>query len=173
MCAQENNYSKGDWIVHAYHGIGQVKGKDKKTVEGEKQTFIRVEISDGQYWLPIANIDANYIRPLASRDQIKQALNLIRRPPQELLEDHKQRGNEISQILKDVSLYSTARLIRDLHGRRVSSKLNSNEENALKKMKKQFLNEWSVIYGEGQETLEKKLTNALKTGIQKSSMAED
>lgn len=172
MCTQEKKYSKGDWIVHAYHGIGQIQGQDKKTLEGEKRTFWKVKIFDGLYWLPIANTNAAHIRPLASKDQIKRALTLIQRPPGELPEDHKERGNEISKILKDVSLISTARLIRDLHGRRVSTKLNSNEEIAFKKKKNQFLNEWSMIFGESREILEKKLDKALKTGIEKSSNEE-
>ncbi|MCJ7624755.1 MAG: hypothetical protein MUO76_14735 [Anaerolineaceae bacterium] len=172
MSTQQNILSKGDWIVHVYHGVGQVQGRDKRTFQGEKQMFIRVEISDGLYWLPVANTNADYIRPLASKDQIKQALNLIRRPPEKLPEDHNERGKEISERLKDVSLNTTAGMIRDLYARRVSARLNTSEENAFRKTKNQFLNEWSVINGEGRGVLEKRLDDALKIGIENIPIEE-
>ena len=30
MKVQQNTYSKGDWIVHAHYGVGQVRGIEKK-----------------------------------------------------------------------------------------------------------------------------------------------
>jgi RNA polymerase-interacting CarD/CdnL/TRCF family regulator len=44
MNIQPATYSKGDWIVHAYYGVGQVKGIEKKELEGEKKLFFKVDI---------------------------------------------------------------------------------------------------------------------------------
>jgi RNA polymerase-interacting CarD/CdnL/TRCF family regulator len=169
MSTSQDTFSKGDWIVHAHYGIGQIKGKETKVLEQEKQAFYRVKTFNGVYWLPVENVDVDHIRPVASKRQIKRALTLIRKPPDELPDNHRSRKKEISQVFKDLSLYSKARMIRDLHGKRVSSRLNFSEGDAYEKMKKQFLNEWSVIRSEDRATLEKKLQQALMTSIEKST----
>jgi RNA polymerase-interacting CarD/CdnL/TRCF family regulator len=172
MTTLQQVYSKGDWIVHAYYGVGQVKGKDKKTLAGEKQSFFKVKTFNGVYWLPIKKADVDHIRPLASKYQLRRALSLIRKAPKELPNDYKQRGKAISQALKDVSLYAKARMIRDLNGKKFTSKLNISDQEALEKMKKQFLNEWAVVKDQDHHELEEKLNQALHTSIEKAPVAE-
>ena len=162
MNVQQNTYSEGDWIVHAYYGVGQVKAKEKKELDGEKQVFYRVETFDGEYWLSVARTDVEYIRPIASEYQIRRALAMVRKSPEELPENHTLRSKLISDVIKDSSLYPKARMIRDLNGKGQETKLNPSEENALLKMKKQFLDEWSVVKDVDREILEEKLDDALK-----------
>jgi RNA polymerase-interacting CarD/CdnL/TRCF family regulator len=163
MDVQQSAYAQGDWIVHAYYGVGQVKEMEKKELEGEKQTFHRVETFDGEYWLSVSGTGVEYIRPIASEYQIKRALTLVRTTPEELPENHTQRGRVIHEAIRDPSLYTKARMIRDLHAREQEARLNFSEEDALSKMKKQFLDEWSVIKDMDREVLEEKLDEALNT----------
>ena len=167
MSTQQDPYAKGNWIVHANYGVGQIKGREKKVLNGEKQTFLRVKTFNGVYWLPVENKDVDHIRPISSKNKIGRALTLIRKPPKKLPKDHKRRGKKIYQGLRDVSLYSKARIIRDLHGRKVSSRLNQSEEDIFKKITKQFLNEWSIVCDEDSEILIEKLEEALQTSIEK------
>ena len=172
MTTLQQTYSTGDWIVHAYYGVGQVKGRDKKTLAGEKQSFFKVKTFNGVYWLPTKKADVDHIRPLASQTQIRRALSLIRKAPKILPADYKIRGKKISQALRDVSLYAKARMIRDLNGKKFSSSLNISDQEALEKMKKQFLNEWAVVKEEDKRQLEQKLNQALHTSIEKAPVAE-
>lgn len=136
MKLQPSAYSKGDWIVHTHYGVGQVRGIEKKVLEGEKKLFFRVKTFDSVYWLSVVKTDVEYIRPITSEYQLKKALTIIRRPPKELPKDHNQRGKAIVEALKDPALYPKARMIRDLNGRQQESRLNFTEEDALAKMKK-------------------------------------
>lgn len=172
MTTLQHTYSTGDWIVHAYYGVGQVRGKDKKSLGGEKQSFFKVKTFNGVYWLPVKKADVDHIRPLASKGQISRALSLIRKAPKALPSDYKQRGKEILQAIRNVSLYAKARMIRDLHGKKFTSKLNISDQDALEKMKMQFLNEWAVVKEEDREELEKKLREALRTSIDKAPVAD-
>jgi CarD family transcriptional regulator len=165
----EESYSKGDWIVHAHYGVGQIKRKEKKTLEGEKKVFLRVKTFTAVYYLPVKNTKVPHIRPLASEYQIKKALSLIRKPPSPLPKNHRERSKVISETFTDVSLYSRARMIRDLHNREMSSKMSFSEKVSLKKLKKQLLNEWSVIFKEDIEVLEEKLQNALRISLDKNA----
>ena len=161
-------YNKGDWIVHAHYGVGQVKGIEKKVLDGEKKLFFRVKTFDSVYWLSVVKTDVEYIRPITSEYQIKQALTMIRKPPEQLPKDHNVRSKAITEVLKDPSLYAKACMIRDLNGKQQESRLNFTEEDAFLKMKKQLLNEWSVVKDMDREILEEKLDLALETSLEKA-----
>ena len=161
MLVQQGGYTKGDWIVHSHYGVGQVKELERKELEGKKHIFHRVETFDGEYWLSVAGSNVTYIRPIASEYQFSRALTMVRNTPEELPDNYNERGKLINEAIKDASLYTKACMIRDLTAREHEVKLNFSEEDALSKMKKQFLDEWSVIKNVDREVLEMKLAEAL------------
>jgi RNA polymerase-interacting CarD/CdnL/TRCF family regulator len=163
----DENLSTGDWIVHAHYGVGQVKEKEKKVLEGDKKTFFKVRTFNGIYWLRVNNTAAPRIRRLASEYQVKKALSIIRTPPEELSKDYKQRIKEINEALKDGSLYTMAKVIRDLNGRKYEANLNQTEIVLLEKTTRRFLNEWSVVKGQDVGLLTEKLRSALQVSMQK------
>ena len=168
MDIQPGTYTKGDWIVHAHYGVGQVKGIERKILEGENKFFFHVKTFEGEYWLSVVQTDVEYIRPITSEGQIKRALTLIRKPPEELPKDHNKRTKIIVDALKDSSLNVKARMIRDLNGKQQESRLNFTEEDAFLKMKRQLLNEWSVVkIDEDRTILEEKLDKALQISLEK------
>ena len=169
----QNSIEKGDWIVHLYYGVGQVEGKDKKILEGKEQTFIKVKTSDGHYWIPIEKIDSDRIRPVASRNQLRYALTIIQEPPQILPIDYNLRRKKILQAIGDISLYSNARMIRDLYCRRVSSRFNSYDNEALSGMKERFLNECTLVMDEDRKELERKLQMALQISMKEVELKDD
>ena len=171
MTMQPVPYSKGDWIVHAHYGVGQVKGIEKKELEGEKKLFFKVKTFDSIYWLSVGRTNVDYIRPITSGYQIKRALTIIRRPPKKLPENHTKRNKLIIEALHDPGIKPKARMIRDLNGKQHESKLNFTEEDAFLAMKKKLLNEWSIIEGTDREVLEEKLEKALETSIEKIAEA--
>jgi RNA polymerase-interacting CarD/CdnL/TRCF family regulator len=166
MNVQQNTYERGDWIVHANYGVGQIRELEEKELDGAKKEFYRVKTFNGVYWLSVSRTDVEYIRPVTSEYKINRALKMIRQTPENLPENHTERSKVIKEAIKDPSLYTKACMIRDLHGKEQESKLNFTEEDAFLKMKKQFLNEWSVIKDVDREILEEKLDQALSTSIQ-------
>jgi len=173
MCIQQATFEKGDWIVHPFYGIGQISSKVKKRFEGKKQIFYMVKKNDGKYWLNAKNTTSKHIRFLSSKAEIKQALTIIQKPPANLLRDKIQRRKKFIQAVVNGSLFTEARLIRDLHGKKISSKLDYWEETRLKMIKDQFLCEWSLVTNEDREILGKRLKKALITSIEKSSIGEN
>ena len=161
MDVRESTYETGDWIVHANYGVGQIRELEEKKLDGEKQDFFRVRTFNGEYWLSVARAGVEYIRPITSEYKINRALTMIRKAPEELPEKHTERSKVISEAIKDPSIYTKACMIRDLKGKEQDSKLNFTEEDAFLKMKKQFLDEWSVIKDVDREVLEEKLDKAL------------
>jgi RNA polymerase-interacting CarD/CdnL/TRCF family regulator len=156
-------FSTGDWIVHTHYGIGQVITREGKIFEGEEKEYLRIKTGDSEYWLQVDNMDVDYIRPLASLSQIKNALTLIKTQPDVLAGDYKIRRKEIGVALNDVALEAKACLIRDLTERKRVKSLNITEGEVLEQLKTDFLTEWSLVSGEEKRALEEKLASALKS----------
>jgi RNA polymerase-interacting CarD/CdnL/TRCF family regulator len=162
MTSDQGVYSIGDWIVHVYYGVGQILSKENMTLEGTRQMYFRIKTENSSYFLPLKKIDLNRVRPLASKYQIKKALALTRKPPRKLSKDYKVRNKEISQAINDISLYSKAKMIRDLQGRRVSDYLNLGEIDRLKNLKEDFCVEWAIVLQKNRKIAEKMLDEALR-----------
>ena len=160
-------FSKGDWIVHTHYGIGQVVTRESKIFEGEEKEYLRIRTDDSEYWLLVENMDVDYIRPLASLPQIRQALGLIKNQPDVLAGDYKIRRREIGIALNDVALETKVCLIRDLTERKRVKSLNITEGAVLDQLKADFLIEWSIVSGEERNHLEAKLASALKSSARK------
>ena len=62
--AKSPTFSKGEWIVHHYYGVGQVKGIEKKVLDGSKVAYYRVKTRNSQYWVPVESEDNSRLRPL-------------------------------------------------------------------------------------------------------------
>lgn len=166
-------FSKGEWIVHAAYGVGQVKGKDTKILDGDKKSFLKVKTFSSVYFLPTKNWDVPHIRPVSSTYQMKKALSILRKPPEPMEQDHKQRGKQISEALSDISLYSKAKIIRDLNGRKKLGKLNVSEGDRFEKIVNEFINEWSVVSDYERAELRKKLDMALEVSYEKLKQEKD
>lgn len=169
----EEIYTSGDWIVHAYYGVGQVKGRDKKTLEGEKNTFLRVKTFSSEYFLPIKKWDASHIRPLCSEYQFKRALSILRKPAEPLSKDYRKRSKQILEAASDISIYSKAQIIRDLYGKKRAGKLNFREKEYFEKIIDQYLNEWSVVVSRDKGSLREKLNKSLRISFEKLKDKDD
>ena len=166
-------YSRGDWIVHSYYGVGQVKGLEKKVLDGISRTFFRVKTFRGDYWLPAEQWDVAHIRPISSEYQIKRALSILRTRAEPLPADHKQRRIKIVEAVSDHSLYPKARVLRDLYGRKKAGKLNVTETETFEKIKGQIAIEWSVLSGKEKDPLILKLDQSLQQGFEKLKNGDD
>lgn len=138
-------YARGDWVVHKHYGVGQIKGIEKKVLNGKKTTFYKVSTKNSTFWIPLDQVDCDRLRPLASINELNQAIRVLRNPPREMAPDHNDRKRRIKTIKSDGSLVSMARLIRDLWARRrMKKRLNATEERALDRLQDRLLTEWSV-----------------------------
>jgi RNA polymerase-interacting CarD/CdnL/TRCF family regulator len=162
---KNDGYQKGDWIVHAYYGVGQIKGVDKKAIDGVKRKYYRVKTKTMTYWLPVDNSDVEHIRPVASKNLFTRSLKLIQKKPHKMAQDYRVREKEISAAFAACSLKSLARLIRDLYGRRAGGKMSMREGDILEQAKNHFINEYAVATDTSLENAQKILENALVQSV--------
>jgi len=137
-------YSKGDWVVHLYYGIGQVKGIERKHISGKMAEYYRVKTGDSVFWVPVEETDLCRVRPLTPPSKLRKALKALEKPPCEMDPDNKQRLIRIKDARSDGSLMSICRLVRDISARQVEDSIGQNEKRALDFFEKLLLAEWSV-----------------------------
>lgn len=168
MHAGNTKFHIGDWIVHAFYGIGEIIDQQKMKLSGRAQTFFTVKLKDGKYWISKEKSKASYIRPLASKKEIAAMLQVMKEAPQPLPKQYRSRKKQILESIETGSLMHQAQLIRDLHARRISNKLSFENENWLTKLKKQFIYEWSLASGRKKSALKRELEDVLKASAIKS-----
>lgn len=160
---------KGDLIVHASHGIGEVRGTDIKTFRGIMKTYYQVKTEDLVYWLPVEDSDMDHVRSVSAPSTFNKALSEIRKKPQNLNNNFRIRIHHLKEEQAKCSLASNARLLRDLNARHELKDLHINELRVLDKLKSNFIHEYSAACGLDRKEAESRLEDALAEGLAKIS----
>ena len=144
MAKKSTSLGKGDWIVHTYYGVGQITGTETKQIGETKTRYFRVEAKNSVFYVPVKNIDNERIRPVASQYMMRKVKKILQGPPGDLSPDHNLRKRQITELLSDCSLTTSAQLIRDLNARKIEFSLNDHEEKTLEKLTERLILEWSI-----------------------------
>jgi len=141
-------YAEGDWLVHGMYGLGQITGQDVKSISGAATPYWRVRTADSTYWIPVEHMDSELIRPLASAQQIEEAIAILQRPPQPMSASHIVRRSNIQTVREDNTPQALARLARDLRERqRQKGILGQAERSAYGTCRQRLVEEWSLVCG--------------------------
>lgn len=144
MTEEQKTFSKGDWISHLHHGVGQVEGIEKKSLGGESKEYYKVQTRNGVYWIPTDNVETDRVRPVVSEKILQKAITILESPPEKMDSKHINRKNRITEVTAKGYLEGFCALLRDLHGKRAADKLNTTEQRAHSKIKKKIASEWSA-----------------------------
>jgi CarD family transcriptional regulator len=158
---------ENDWIVHATHGVGKIKGMETKQLRGEKRVFYIIQTDKLTYWLPILNSDSDRIRSVGAPSTFQKLLSTIRAKPVKLSNNFRVRVKHINDEIAKCSLTANAKLIRDLHARNSEKSLHVNEHRIYENLKTQFINEWSVSAELDKQLAEMRLRAALQESLTK------
>jgi RNA polymerase-interacting CarD/CdnL/TRCF family regulator len=170
------DYAQGDWIVHCYHGIGQIEAVEHKKIGNQEGTYVRIKMAKSVLWLPVDQMDSEQIRPIVSEKQFQEAVEVLRQPPKGMASNLNIRQARIKRVTGDNLPKETARLIRDLRARRREKKgLNQGERRALRELTMRFLQEWSLCaglsMGQARRRLDRQLVWKRKAAQQSESEA--
>lgn len=162
--AQKAAHSNGDWLVHQYYGVGQLKGKETKNIGGEESTYFRLEMNSSTIFIPEEKLNSDIFRPIASQRMLREVKEVLARPPKKMAQSFNTRKSLIKKVMTENSLISTARVIRDLSGRRKRRKtLSKTEDSALRTLTDRLLSEWSVATGLDEEEAKERLKKLLES----------
>lgn len=160
--AGPQQYIIGDWVVHSHYGTGQIEGIDLRSISGEETSYFRIKTTDSTYWIPVDQAASELLRPLATLEEIEQAIIILQKPPQQMSANHKIRRSCIRQAQLDNTPQAIAQMIRDLRGyRREKGILNETERNAFRTLKQRLIEEWSLVTGKKMKKVETELKKLL------------
>lgn len=145
----ENNHSwehfaVGDWVVHCWYGVGQIRRIELRTFDGKPIRCFRVDTRDSTFWFPVEENRNPRIRPVSSQQNIQKALRCLRRKTNNLDTDRKYWKEQIANVQSDGDILSISKLVRDLSVQHTIRKLNSLEERALKHFRELLMMEWAA-----------------------------
>ena len=141
---EETTFAPGDWVVHQQHGIGQIEGVEEKGIGGQTNTYCKIQTRNITIWLPVEKMNAEWLRPVSSPNEIEEALEVLKDPPQPMADNLNSRKNQIKKIDTNDSPVVIAELLRDLWAlKKEKTTLSISEENTLKHFTDCFLAEWS------------------------------
>lgn len=156
------NFAPGTWIVHAFYGIGRIKGLECKQISGDEAEYYKITTADSTFWIPVDQMDSDILRPLSSPEDIQQAITILQRPPQEMSSNYKVRQSRIKETQKENSPKAIARLVRDLRAlQKKKGVLNHNESTAFRQLKEQFAREWALVTGSQADKVANRLNKIL------------
>jgi len=159
---KSSEYAKGDWVVHAMYGIGQIEGVEIKGISGEEASYYRIETADSTYWMPVEQ-DSELIRCIASEKEMEEVVEILRRRPQAMSSNHTTRRSRIRRARLSNKPASIARIIRDLKARQAKKgKLNLKEKKAFSALKQRLAEEWAIAAGTGTERIANRIDRILR-----------
>jgi RNA polymerase-interacting CarD/CdnL/TRCF family regulator len=139
------DYAQGDWVVHRYHGVGQIEGIERKSISSQEKVYFRIKTADKVIWMPFDQMDSEQIRPIMEEERFEEAVDVLEERPRAMAANFNTRKTQIKQATDNNIPKETAYLIRDLRARRRNKKgLSHVGRQALRTLTKRFVHEWAV-----------------------------
>ena len=134
--------------MHSYFGAGQVMGTETKQVSGGDKSYYKIQTSNSTLWLPIEGLDESKIRPISTPEEFEEAIDELRRGPEEMDPNAPERKKKIEEVKLVNIPAETARLVRDLWERQWSERgLYDWEREAWRFLSSRLVQEWTLCVG--------------------------
>jgi CarD family transcriptional regulator len=145
MLEQITAFQVGDKVIHWSYGLGEIIQLDEKVLFGRTSQYYVVKIRDMTIWVPINKMDDPCLRFLTPAEDFQKLFSILSSPGEPLSADRFERKNQLLDQLKDGTLESICRVVRDLAFHKRMKKINENDSSVLARAKRFLLDEWSVV----------------------------
>ncbi|MBP1701732.1 MAG: CarD family transcriptional regulator [Chloroflexi bacterium] len=144
MFEQKTAYQVGDQVIHRTYGLGEIIQLDEKVLSGHIGQYYVVQIYDLTLWVPINDTGVGCLRNLTPAREFQKLFRILASPGEPLSPDRYERKTQLTERLKDGTLESICRVVRDLTLHKQIRKMNDNDSSNLDHAKALLLNEWSA-----------------------------
>jgi CarD family transcriptional regulator len=126
-------FSVGNKVMHPKFGAGEITGEEhRELVKGFRHYFvIKILATQGTAYVPVRKMIELGVRPVMSRAKLTQVLDTLRGVPRQLSKDYRERQTRIQEELAMARPVPTAKVVRDLTGRKRYAKLTQKDEQLL------------------------------------------
>jgi RNA polymerase-interacting CarD/CdnL/TRCF family regulator len=137
-------FKVGDVVVHWNFGLGKVVAIEVKNIHSREMLCYVVKIRELTIWVAADDPDTSSIRQPTSKDQFGQLFSILKSEGEPLPVDRFDRKLYLSERMKNGTLDSMCRAIRDILRFGKEKKLNDNDKSALERARNFLLNEWTL-----------------------------
>lgn len=169
---KKKEFEVGNWIVHPIYGVGKISKIEEKRVNKTASEYYRVEADETTYWIPVDSVENSRVRKVISRSAFRRAVRLLKKKPEQMDANYKQRQSRIKKVLSEGLLRATIRLIRDLWARNRKKNLNDTERTALRTIMDNLAAEWAVVESISPKEATQEITRLLSQNQMQTSTEE-
>ena len=159
------DFQVGDKVVHWAYGPGEIINLEEKVLSGHTSLYYVVQVNDLTLWVPSDENGRRSIRFPTPASEFEDLFILLRSPGEPLSKDRLERKLDLSQRMKDGSLESICRVIRDLNYFRQTQKLSDSDTATLDRAQKFLQSEWRISLSIPVAQAEKELKRLLSDDL--------
>lgn len=165
MSERVMSFRVGDQVIHWMYGLGEIIQLDEKVLFGRTGRYYVVQMRDLTLWVPLNETGEQCLRfPTPARD-FQKLFRILASPGEPLSPDRFTRKTQLTELLKDRTLESICRVIRDLVYYKRTKRINENDNSILAHARNFLLNEWSVVLSVPIQQAERELRDLLETNV--------
>jgi RNA polymerase-interacting CarD/CdnL/TRCF family regulator len=135
----------GDWVVHCTHGLGQVLAIEERMNNNKTALYYMVKLADLTIWVPADENQNSRLRLPANEAEFRRLLSTLSGPADQLPDDRRQRNLQLLEMLKDGSVGSLCRVLRNLAAHRHHRTWSEYDSALMNRVQKALIGEWSFI----------------------------
>ncbi|MCL5036156.1 MAG: hypothetical protein M1269_03460 [Chloroflexi bacterium] len=155
---------KGQKVVHALYGIGQIEQVEEKKILGTIAKYATISFQNDRLKI-LVNMDQKneLLRELITKKDVPKIYRFLKNCKNILPVKSSDRYNVNLEKLKGADIYKLAEVIKDLAMLSREKKLTPKELSMLKQSKKMMSLEISYVTGKDEEEIESILDTTLKS----------
>ncbi len=137
----------GAKIVYPGHGVGQIEGIEKKSIQGFSREFFMLRILENNMtiMIPTDNVASLGLRPVISKEMVSKVYRILRtKKPAGDLTNWNRRYREYSEKIRTGSVLEIAKILRDLLALKAEKELSFGERTMLDTVRNLLVKELAI-----------------------------
>lgn len=135
----------GDWVVHCVYGLGQTLAIEERANNNKTALYYMIQLKDLTIWVPADENLSSRLRFPVSAAELRRALAVLSDPAERLPDDRRQRNLQLLETLKDGSVESLCRTLRNLTAHRRHRAWSEYDGALMNRVHKALIEEWSFV----------------------------
>jgi len=158
-------FQTGDTVVHWAYGPSQIVRREEKVFSGGQKAYYVILIGNMTIWVSTDNAAQGSLRPPTPPKDFKRMFAILRAPGSPLSTDRLERKSRLLEQMKDGTLESKCRVVRDLRAYNREKKLNESDTLILEQARNFLLSEWKLSLAVPLSQAEHELNQMLEVSL--------
>jgi CarD family transcriptional regulator len=160
------DFHVGDTVVHWAYGPSEIVRQEEKAFSGSRKAYYVLRVGNMTIWVPSDDASHGSLRPPTSPNDFGRMFDILRAPGDPLSADRLERKSLLMERMKDGTLESKCRVVRDLRAHSRGKKLNESDVLILEQARNFLLSEWNLSLAVPRSQAENELNQMLEISQQ-------